>query len=243
MPQGRPKSESITIGATRIDYLIRQSDRTRARLVVLPCGSVEARVPRGTANDWIEAYLRRNRLWILRQQLYFERFRPREPARRYVAGETFRYLGRQYQLRLLKGVGSTVRLKGRHLVVTMPERDPEAIRCAIRTWYRDHAKAVFARRAPACFHKVRSKGISEQPIELRSMKRRWGSCTKQGRLLINPHLVVAPTDCVDYVLMHEICHLKYPHHDQKFYRLLTTVMPDWPRRRDRLENQGAYLSF
>ena len=75
------------------------------------------------------------------------------------------------------------------------------------------------------------------------MKRRWGSCGPSGRILLNPDLVIAPVDCIDYVVVHELCHLKHGYHDRAFYRLLSTVMPDWRRRRERLDDLGTHLTF
>ena len=67
------------------------------------------------------------------------------------------------------------------------------------------------------------------------MKRRWGSCGKNGTILLNTELVRAPVHCIDYVIVHELCHLRFPHHSQGFYRLLALLMPDWERRKARLE--------
>jgi predicted metal-dependent hydrolase len=67
------------------------------------------------------------------------------------------------------------------------------------------------------------------------MKKRWGSCTKAGVITFNTELVKAPTYCIEYVIMHELCHLKHPHHGKEFYDLLTQCTPDWVRRKERLE--------
>jgi predicted metal-dependent hydrolase len=72
-------------------------------------------------------------------------------------------------------------------------------------------------------------------LEIRQMKKRWGSCGKSGAIILNTELVKAPLFCIDYVIMHEICHLKNRSHDYKFYKLLETHMPDWKVRKERLE--------
>jgi hypothetical protein len=67
------------------------------------------------------------------------------------------------------------------------------------------------------------------------MKKRWGSCSGKNTILFNPELVKAPGHCIEYVVVHELCHLVYPHHNRKFYSLLTYILPDWECRKARLE--------
>lgn len=235
--------QSTTTEPTRIEYCINRGPRRRSRLVVTPDGSVEARVPQNATDEWVESFVRRQRHWIVRQQAYFEQFRPREPERRYVAGETLRYLGRQYSLSVVVTDAERVRLRGRELVVETTSSQTDAVRAAVQDWYRRCAREVFERRAERCVELTRPHGIGVAPIVVRSMVRRWGSCTPTRRILLNPHLVVAPTDCIDYVLVHELCHVRHRRHDPAFYRLLSTVMPDWSRRRARLEKFGPYLTL
>jgi predicted metal-dependent hydrolase len=73
-------------------------------------------------------------------------------------------------------------------------------------------------------------------LQIRDMKTRWGSLSKGGILTLNIKLIAAPKECIEYVVVHELCHLKYPNHDKKFYRLLETRLPDWEKRKQKLEN-------
>lgn len=241
---GLGEKRVVKLEQASIEFCVLRGDRTRARLIVRPGGQVEVRVPRDASDDWIDDLIKRRRRWILRQQVYFEQFRPREPERRYVNGETVRYLGRQYTLRIRKHGQGGASLKGRHLeVCVQPEDGLDQVRDAVQAWYRSRAEEVIARRAESCLPLMRAHGIEAPRIRLLRMSRRWGSCTGKGHVLLNPYLVIAPTDCVDYVLVHELCHVRHPRHDEAFYRLLTTVMPDWPRRRQRLEQYGPFLTL
>ena len=115
---------------------------------------------------------------------------------------------------------------------------PTEPRSLVASWYDDHAKAIFKNRMSVCLANCSSLKLPSPPkLFVRPMKRRWGSCTKQGRITLNVDLVKAPIHCIDYVIVHELCHLKIHDHSLAFYRLLSRVMPDWPTRKQRLDSQ------
>jgi predicted metal-dependent hydrolase len=78
-------------------------------------------------------------------------------------------------------------------------------------------------------------GVERPPLMVRRMEQRWGSCTPSGRALLNPHLILASTACIDYVVVHELCHLQHPHHGRDFYELLGRMMPNWKDRKAKLD--------
>src|ERR1700733_14313063 len=113
---------SITYSVHRIEYRLRFSARRTIAISVFPDRSVEVIAPKGTPRDEVEARLRRRARWVIRQLSHFEQFRPRSPKRRYVGGETHLYLGRQYRLKLIKGMPEGVKLRGQFLIVSLPDR-------------------------------------------------------------------------------------------------------------------------
>ncbi len=237
-------SQCVKIGSHQIPYLIVRSSRKTSHLVVNPSGAVEARVPNDRADESVRSFVHSRARWIIRQQDYFESFRPRDPMRRYVSGETIRYLGRQYRLKNEASDSDLVKLTGPCLVVrcSKPE-DRSAVRQLVLNWYQSRASEMFDRKLEGLMPKVAAFGISDPNVVIRWMSRRWGSCTPSGRITLNPLLVLAPVDCVEYVIAHELCHLNHPNHGSAFYRLLATIIPDWERRRERLERTGAHLSL
>lgn len=239
-----PKQQSIMVGSEKLPYVIVRTSRKTSRLVVDPSGSVEARVPSNRSDESIENFVRSKVRWIIRQQDYFASFRPHDPQRQYISGETIRYLGRQYQLRVKQSEQESAKLIGKHLVI---EADTSTISSDVRRvvldWYRARAADIFHRKASHLLETMAAHGVGEAKITLRWMTRRWGSCTPSKRIILNPLLVINPIDCVEYVIAHEMCHLKVPNHGDEFYRLLSTVMPDWQNRRDRLGRSGTHLSF
>jgi predicted metal-dependent hydrolase len=237
----RVTEKKIAVGSDVFECRVLESSRTRARLVVCPTGDIEVRVPKGTPESWVSEFVRRRARWIIRQRDYFDTFRPYEPQCEYRNGETLRYLGRQYRLKVEVSREKTVRLRGRYLVVTAPDSQRGTVREQVEYWFRSRSEQAIQRRVDECMKVMSRHGIIRPAIQMRPMKRRWGSCTAKGRVLLNPYLAIAPIDCIDYVITHELCHLRHPYHDRFFYQLLTMAMPDWKKRRQRLERIGSHV--
>jgi hypothetical protein len=121
-----------------------------------------------------------------------------------------------------------------HLVVTAPGKvAPERVKAILDRWYREHAKVVF--REVLEEYLTRFKGYSAPRLVIRAMRARWGSLSSAGTMTLNANLIRAPRACIEYVVAHELCHLQHRNHDAGFFRLLGRVMPDWERRKQRLE--------
>jgi predicted metal-dependent hydrolase len=155
----------------------------------------------------------------------------------FVSGETHVYLGRQYRLKVQPESPEGVKLLGQFLRVKCgAKKDGERVGGLLEDWYRAHAERVFSHRLQRCIESARSLRLPSPPkMAIRKMTKRWGSCTKTGTILLNLDLVKAPVHCIDYVIVHELCHLKVHNHGKDFYRLLTRCMPDWKARKKRLE--------
>jgi predicted metal-dependent hydrolase len=127
-----------------------------------------------------------------------------------------------------------VRMRGGYIEVAVPRRDPMTVRMALDCWYRERARLVFGEHLDALASSI--QWIRRNPdMRLQIMKVQWGSCSPAGCLTLNPHLVKAPRECIDYVLLHELCHLKEHNHSQKFYGLLERHLPGWRHTKKRLD--------
>lgn len=174
--------------------------------------------------------------WIIKQQNYFEQFLPKTPEREYVSGETHHYLGKGYLLKIRPGAENSVKLKGGCFNVTYHgENSQEITKNLLAKWYYQHAEKKFYALADAVFQKFKEFEIEQPNLEIRRMAKRWGSCHKNGKIIINPEIVKAPTKCIEYVIIHEMCHLVQFNHNKKFYNLLSQKMPNWERWKKRLE--------
>ena len=231
-----PRSQAlrITYGNDVISVEVRFIDTQRLTVTVEPDMTVRANVPQTATAEEVTARLNERAGWIARQRSYFQQFKPERTPQRYVSGASVWYIGKQYRLKTTEGRGAA-KLVGQYLQV--PAEDEAACERKVKEWYRERAHALFARRLEACYAAAKSHlKIELPPLTVRQMVRRWGSCTAAGRIILNTELVRAPVHCIDYVMVHELCHVKHHSHDKTFYRLLAACMPDWEARKARLES-------
>ena len=217
----RNKTEHHTIqyGRATISFDLSFSPRKRLSITVDPDQKVIVKAPDDQPMDAVMVRVRKRADWIQRQLDYFDKFSPLPPERQYVSGETYYYLGRQYRLKVLAGAPASVKLKGRYFRITTNDpNDTDRVKVQLQEWYLAHAKTVLQRRLDACHKIVRRFNIPFPTVRYRRMKKRWGSCSPSGTVMLNTELAKAPVNCIDYVILHELCHLKEPKHCKGFYR-------------------------
>lgn len=229
------ESHSIEYGSLTIPFTLTRTRRRTLGIHVYPDLSVKVVAPMGAPLKWILKSVRRKAPWILKKQQHFETFLPPVPPRQYISGETHRYLGRQYRLKVLEnGPRSVKLLRGQIVVSTNGNSSNDTAKKLLEGWFRDRAKEVLAERVSTCLESLQKHEISQPIITYRRMKTRWGSCSTSGRVTLNTELIHVPKQCIDYVVTHELCHLKEHNHSSAFYRMLEGVMPDWRERREKL---------
>jgi len=243
------QTDSVGFGGMRIAYSIQRTTRRKTvAITVNPDMSVAVAVPKGTRRTLIARKVTQKARWIVHQQ---ERLRRngRVASKSFVSGESFRYLGRQYQLKVIEAPGAPslprARMSRGLLVVTVSrglEAHPrsEAVREALVTWYRDHAETHIQ---PLVDKFSARLGVPVRSVELREMKTRWGSGGTDGRLRFNWRIVMAPKRLLEYVVAHELCHVRFHDHSREFWRLMSRVMPDYEQRRLELEQRGPSFTI
>ncbi|OHC65309.1 MAG: metal-dependent hydrolase [Rhodocyclales bacterium RIFCSPLOWO2_02_FULL_63_24] len=227
--------QEIVFGTETIVYEVRLlPSRRTLGIEVHPDMSVIVRAPADCDPEIILARVGKRASWISRQLANFQRYSPRTPARQYVSGETHLYLGRQYRLKVGAGETASVKMNRGHLLLTLPGKaDPGRVQALLHRWYLDHARQVFSAVLDAWLPRI--KGHQRPRLIVRAMQSRWGSLSQTGTMTLNSNLIRAPRACIEYVVVHELCHLKHRDHDAGFFRLLVQVMPDWEKRKQRLE--------
>jgi predicted metal-dependent hydrolase len=231
-------------GDERIPYAVRTSAKRRERVEinVLPNGAVEVEAPEAATPEAIAMAVQKRARWIVSHvsdaRKRFEHVLPRE----YVSGEQALYLGRRYSLKVLQvpKAERAVRLKGALLIVAHEDTRPDSVRAILKGWYRAKARDYFAQRIEATCAAL-PWPQDPPPFRLLEMATQWGSCAVNGDILLNPALVRAPRECIDYVITHEVCHLREHNHSPEFFRLLTKAVPHWEGIKQRLDAMAEVL--
>ena len=226
----------IQFGARQIPYRLHRADRKRLRIVVSPELTVDVFAPKTVTHEQVNVAVQKKAAWIARTLDKLETYHPLPTPKRYISGEIFVYLGRQYRLKVEAGSKQPAKLLGRFLWIWVKDkRDSHSVKKAVDAWYRKRAHEALGRYMERCYAIASRHGVSKPLLVIRVMRTRWGSCSPAGRITLNFKLVQVPVHCIEYVIMHELCHLKHNNHSKEFYSLLTRCQPDWRKRKETLD--------
>ena len=225
--------DSVQYGSKIIEFELEFIDRKTLGISVMPEMNIVVKAPVDIPLEKIREKILTKAPWIIKQLNFFLSFQPRMPVRKYVSGETHLYLGRQYMLKVSNGKQNEVKYKGRYIEVFT--KDKGKTKDLLNQWYRNKAKEKFAQIAEPLIEKFKKYNVEPKEIYIQEMPTRWGSCTPKGKIILNPELIKAPKGCIEYVIIHELCHLVHHSHNQKFIDVQTKEMPDWEKWKLKLE--------
>lgn len=208
-------------------YVVKRQQRKTLVLYVLPDGEVEVRAPHQLPEREIIRFVESRARWIERtREKQLQRVDWRATA---LPGGDIWFLGEPRRFRIERGAAFGVALAPGEFAVSA--RDPfnlPALARQLDGWFREQAQQLFSERLPHCC--ALFPALKPPPLRLRKMKRRWGSCSRRGIVTLNSELIRLPQTLIDYVIVHELCHLYEFNHGPRFYRLLERAMPDWRQR-------------
>ncbi|GIW25534.1 M48 family metallopeptidase [Meiothermus sp.] len=263
-----PETEKATLYYQNktIRYTIRRSARRRTVGITIDVQGVRVAAPKRMPLDQVVALVNTKARWIAEK---YAAFRSRlEPRKRFVSGEEFLYLGRRVSLQVQSkeepsrlgrrhpSSGSWVQpelfdfnfsrpkaavaLKGNvlHVQAPTPSVQSKEVREILEDWYKARAKEVIVRRVQ---HYAEALGWPMPTVLIRNQKKRWGSCNAKGELRFNWRLVMLPLQVLDYVVVHEMAHLKVLDHSPRFWALVEQIMPDYKARHQALHELGLGL--
>ncbi|KKH95142.1 peptidase [Methanosarcina sp. 1.H.T.1A.1] len=238
------KNDSIKECGRTIDYeIVYSKKRRKAAIVVRPDLKVEFRAPHGLSREAIRDMVQKKAGWVWEKLDWFEANRLPNQEKRYTDGEKYLYLGREYPLKILSVDGikkSLASFTGSELTVFIPETVPEELRPVlvkkvVWDFYRDCAESDVERLLKAYSEKL---NIAPPTFKVKHQKRRWGSCSADNVLRINFQLLMAPPEQLEYVVVHELCHVKEKNHSSRFWKLVGELMPGYEVHRKSLKKDG-----
>lgn len=225
--------DHIQYGATIIDYDIEFAQRKTLSICVNPDCTVCLKAPVDVTLEQIQQKVHKRASWILKQKRFFESFGTSTTKRQYISGESHLYLGRQYMLRVKESNVNAVHYQNNIIEIECRHKKDAGI--LLQTWYRQRANIKFQEYAQPIIKQFSVYGVKPQSLSIKKMDKRWGYCTIDGHITLNPRLICAPRCCIEYVITHELCHLIYRSHNKEFYALLTKEMPHWEKWKNKLE--------
>jgi hypothetical protein len=237
----------IEFGSQKINFEIKRGNRKKSVAIrVHPEATVTVFTPRHLGIERIRTIVRKKARWIIEKQGQMERSGHSTPMKEFVSGESFPYLGKYYRLKVVRSIQETegkCRLVNGRLVVEVngksdSENNNAAIKKALIDWYLRHAEDKIGERASRI-----SRLIGRWPasINIKNQEKRWGSCSRTGFIRFNWKIIMAPISVIDYVIVHELCHLIYPHHSFHFWQKVRSVIPDYKKRRDWLKKNSLQM--
>jgi hypothetical protein len=228
-------AHEITYGDKLIKYKVLKTNRKTMEISVYPDTQVLVVAPQSANDILIHSLVSKRLRWIHSQINYFNRFTSINRHRKFVSGESHYYLGRQYRLRIIEGPSNLVIMDRKMIKVSSKNINTEYIRKIMDIWYRTRGRIVFVDILNENFIRFKKLGYQKPNIFIRKMEKRWGSLSLTNNLTLNPRLIQAPRSSIEYVILHELCHLKFRSHNRDFYNYLERILPDWKDRKYKLE--------
>ncbi|MDQ0157925.1 M48 family metallopeptidase [Robertmurraya andreesenii] len=224
-----------------IDFIIKRKKVKNVNLNVKPDMTIEVTANDRVPLDFISDFVKSKGSWIIKNIGRFNDVQPlKQSEREYVSGETFRYLGKQYRLRVQKTTEEEM-VKYFRGFIYLHVKDTDNLsrkEKLMNEWYREKAQMVFNESLEKMFPLVQKYGIQKPDVDVRLMKARWGSAIiEKNTILLNTELIKAPKYCIDYVVLHELIHFKHNDHSDNFYQMLYSLIPDWEKRKAILDEE------
>jgi hypothetical protein len=214
-----------------------RSKRRSIALIVERDGSLVVRAPLPASDETIRRLVESKADWIRTTQEKAKKLGPAPVRKKYVEGEDFWYLGQAYRLEMAQGKKTALHLDG---CFKMSPATPPKTRLAFENWYKKQARVLLPGRVSQLAAK---HGFNYQQVRITSARTRWGSCSSRGTLSFTWRLVMAPEDMIEYVIVHELVHLRVHNHSREFWRQVGQIMPDYKEKRLWLKKNAPLLTL
>lgn len=225
--------KQLLYGSYKYEYTHIREDRKTMSLTVKPDMTIVLKTPQKATQRKIDSFMKRKWLWLEKQLQYFKKYQRKKYKKEYVSGESFLYLGRQYTLKVKKTNKNKVSLYRGKLTIETKNKNRKYVKRQLDMWYNERAEIIFKKRFNEVFKNFKYDNKPE--LVTRKMKKRWGSFLSDKKIILNPRLIKAPKECIDYVITHELCHIKHKTHSKNYYIYLEKMYPGWEKVKEQLE--------
>ena len=234
----------VKFGTKEIEFSIEFKNRKTTSISVEPPNNILVVAPLEMKEEEVKEIVKSKGTWIVQKLFEFRNIESKKVNREFVNGESFMYLGRNYSLQIHVDEtiqnNSFVKLYRGKFHVYVKEKDDKLIKAAMEAWYREKTKEQVKKRI-----KYYQKFFNKKPTEIKvkEQKKRWASCTLNDELLFNWRCVMAKSTSLDYIVVHEMCHMYHKNHSHEFWNLLSSVMSDYEVRKDWLRDYGIRMDL
>lgn len=220
---------------------IKRTNRTKSAKITVEEGNVCVIVPRKLEQERIAKLLKGKNRWI-KEKIALHRDALPKSNKQFVSGECFSYLGRNYRLKVIDGNYTPIKLVQGRFIVSLRKslQTPDLIQDLMIYWYKHHAEIKFIEKSKRY---AKTMGVEFNSVAIKNFRSRWGSCSADGDITFNWRVIMAPNRIVDYVVVHELCHLIHHDHSTHFWREVERYMPDYLECKDWLKQNGIRLEF
>lgn len=221
-------------------YTLKRAKRKSIALVILPCGGLEVRAPRWVTKRAVESFIEERAAWITKHQSKIAT-RPKATGRTWQTGDELHINGEPLTLKVYEGKQVSVTSDGESLHVYTRSPRPENVRKLVMSWYKEQAQAILQ---PRLQHWAAMMDEKEPSLSLTNPKSRWGSCQgKKRHICLALRLLTAPKDVQDYVIVHELSHLKHMDHSPKFWQRVAAFCPDYKNIENQMRHHQQLWQF
>jgi predicted metal-dependent hydrolase len=234
---------SFQYGTKNIEFDAAYRKRKTLEISVEPPNIITVVAPQDTPEKVIIEKVKSRAAWIVQKLYSFKDVQYQKLNREFVSGESFMYLGRNYSLQIIIDENikkPEVKLYHGKFYINLPKKNDEAIHKAMEEWYRKKTKEKLQERIK---YYDRFFNIKPIAVKVKEQQKRWGSCTSKNELLFNWRCVMARASSLDYIVVHEMCHLYHKNHSKEFWELLYSIMPDYEVRKEWLKNYGVRMDL
>ena len=230
------KKKRVTIGSRELEVDIVRSSRRTVALYVRPGGTLLIRAPWYVPLHLLMQFVHRKSVWVEKQLIRLKDYKPIIETATVHDGSVLTFMGRQVIVSVITGKRNSIKLENDNLSVTVSgTAAPEKITALTEKWYLREAREYFVARTGELASNYSALLPAPGPIGVRKMKRRWGTCHSNGSIWFNRELIKRNPELIDYVIIHELCHLVHHNHSKDYYTLLASIVPDYKELRKRLQ--------